>query len=285
MSTLIFDIETNAIDFNDIAGSVKVIHCMVTKDTESGVLKRYNDSDTTSPSINEGVAALMAHVHSGGSLAGHNIQGFDIPAIQALHAGFDIPHDLILDTLIISKLVYADLKKQDFVWAAKNTAFPRHLIGRHSLEAWGHRMGDHKGDYSAVCKAEGIDPWATWSPAMEDYCAQDVEVNAKLFSKLMSKGFFMDAIRLEHDVARIIARQQKHGFAFDEKAAQQLHVELVGRKLELEGELSKLFHPFYIRDGHQTAFKKTMNRWRDHPLGAKERKGVRGFYEQTTSKE
>lgn len=38
----------------------------------------------------------------------------------------------------------------------------------------------HKGDFQTT---NGDDPFGAWSPAMEDYCEQDVRVTAALFDR------------------------------------------------------------------------------------------------------
>ncbi len=44
------------------------------------------------------------------------------------------------------------------------------MYGRHSLEAWGYRLGEYKGSFSKTTD------WKEWSQEMEDYCIQDVVV-------------------------------------------------------------------------------------------------------------
>ena len=51
---------------------------------------------------------------------------------------------------------------------------PLQLYGRHSLESYGYRLGEYKGNF-----AKETD-WKQWSQEMEDYCEQDVNVTVKL---------------------------------------------------------------------------------------------------------
>jgi len=51
---------------------------------------------------------------------------------------------------------------------------PLRLYGRHSLEAYGYRLGVYKGDF-----AKDTD-WEQWSPAMQEYCENDVQLTLKL---------------------------------------------------------------------------------------------------------
>ena len=53
----------------------------------------------------------------------------------------------IFDTLIMSRLVWSDLKQNDFRYVKKNKDFPTKLIGSHSLAAWGMRLNNLKTDY------------------------------------------------------------------------------------------------------------------------------------------
>ena len=76
----------------------------------------------------------------------------------------------IEDTLVWAKIVCPKdaLKSGDFA-RFRRGKLPGSLIGRYSLEAFGHRLGNYKGDYDGG--------WDAWSKEMHDYCAQDVEVN------------------------------------------------------------------------------------------------------------
>ena len=51
---------------------------------------------------------------------------------------------------------------------------PAKLWGRHSLEAWGYRLNEAKGDFGKTSD------WSEWSQEMQDYCVQDVTVTKKL---------------------------------------------------------------------------------------------------------
>ena len=60
---------------------------------------------------------------------------------------------------------------------------PLSKYGSHSLEAYGYRLGEYKGQFGKTTD------WSEWSPEMEDYCAQDVQVTTKLcdhFHKYLS---------------------------------------------------------------------------------------------------
>lgn len=238
---LAFDIETNAVDFNDLPSTLKTIHCLVIGDTATGEVRRYsNNAASAGAPLEEGLELL----ENAPDIAGQNIVEFDIPAIQVLYPEFK-PKGTVWDTKTMSKTVFPNIKELDFNFRVKFPDFPGRLIGTHKLEAWGLRMGFPKDDYSDRMKAQGLDPWASWNQMMEDYCVTDVEVTMKLWDKLMSKGFSLDSLRLEHDVRRIVNRQEAHGFYFDTQAAAELAAELTGRHSELTMQLQEFFGPFY----------------------------------------
>ena len=102
--------------------------------------------------------------------------------------------------------MYPDIKERDF----RKKDYPKKLIGRHSLEAWGHRIGNYK--------SQIVTDWKEFTQEMLDYCIQDVEVTATLYN-ILTQSVQTDALQLEHDVAQIIHRQEQHGFSFDKSAA------------------------------------------------------------------
>ncbi len=166
-------------------------------------------------------------------IIGHNIIGFDIPALQKFYPYFQPKK--VIDTLVLSRLIFPDMIDRDVVLKD----FPSKLIGRHSLEAWGHRLHLHKGDYSG--------DWQECTQEMLDYCVQDVAVTTKLYEKLKAEGFSEESINLEHAVAHIIHEQTKTGFAFNTYKAQGLVSELSDRREKLKKLLSVVFPAWEIR--------------------------------------
>lgn len=238
------------------------IHSLVIKDTATGEIWSCDDHrNRNGYFVDDGLRLLM----NADIIVGHNIQDFDIPAIQKVRPWFK-PKGLIRDTLIMSRLMYADMLDADFrqekrlgigKWITKK------LLGRHSLESWGQRMGLWKGDYGEIMKAAGVAKglkgqelvdfvWGSWSQGMQDYCEQDVEVTDRLWMKLTRKGFSEESIQLEHDVRRIVARQEAYGFALDLRKVQDLHGTLAQRKADLEKALQAEFRPWFRNLGPKT---------------------------------
>lgn len=270
-----FDVETNG-----LLDTMDRIHCLVIIDRKTNETMVYNDQNNGKPSIEEGLRFLM----NCEDIGGHNVEDFDIPAIQLVYPWFK-PKGNVWDSLVTSRLIWTDLKDRDFrlIKKPKGKDFPMYLIGRHSLEAWGARLGCPKDDYSKRMKEQGLDPWAEWNQMMEDYCIQDVVTNNALFDLIDKKNYSVESIVLEHKVWNIIRRQMAYGFKFDLEAAASLYATLVDRKQQLITELQKVFKPFYVKNG-ATAPKKSMKKWECHPLGAHKRKNPktkemeRGFY-------
>jgi DNA polymerase-1 len=232
----VFDCETNG-----LLDELTTIHCIAIKCTITGKKIRANDHGAA-VTIEQALRILM----EADGICGHNIIGFDIPALQKVYPWFK-PKGLIRDTLLMSQLIYTDLTERDFKFIRKSTKFTKQLIGRHSLEAWGIRLGKWKGDYAKVMKEQGRDPWAAWNQEMDDYCDQDVEVTVELLNLLLSKGFSEESIQLEHDVAPIIRRQEQYGFLFNQEKARKLEQTLTERRTELADKLREAFPPWIVK--------------------------------------
>jgi DNA polymerase I len=266
---VIFDIETDG--FLD---TMTRVHSLVLRELETGrVWSLHNQHDTGSAeNVADGLKMLMA----ADLIVGHNIIKFDIPAIRKVYPWFTVDPRKVFDTLTISRLIWTQLAEQDMakIRAAKTTMTPD-LAGWHSLEAWGHRLGEWKGDYAKMMEAQGLDPWAEWNQEMQDYCEQDVVVNELLYRKILEKAYDDRAIRLELDLAFIMAQMERNGFGFDVPAAERLYVELAGKREELSQELRDLFPPWYVRDGKTRTPKKphrTLGYW-----GEKTATGFNGY--------
>ena len=149
----------------------------------------------------------------------HNGIGFDVPVINRL-LGHTINEKDVVDTLIVSRLINFEIS------------------GGHSLDAWGKRLGLHKGDFKDF--AGGL------TQEMEDYCVNDVAVTVKLFERF--KPVIMDkqwakALRCEHDIQIVCEQMRRNGFAFDAVNAERMWIEIVDRMQELEDQFQIDFPP------------------------------------------
>jgi len=160
--TLVFDLESNGL-LNDVTR----IHCIAIYDSTTDEIETYNDEKNNKYSITEGLNKLLV----ADTIVGHNIIGYDIPCISKLY-NFFTPRCRVVDTLLLSRLYHPNLYELD---VEKNYAgMELQHFGRHSLQAYGYRLGEHKGKFGQTSD------WSEWSQEMEDYCVQDVEVTKKL---------------------------------------------------------------------------------------------------------
>jgi DNA polymerase I-like protein with 3'-5' exonuclease and polymerase domains len=230
MTTLIFDLESNG-----LLDQLDRLHCLAIKDADTGEALDFADQPGYRP-IAEGLRLLA----DADVIAGHNVIGFDVPAIQKVYPEWT-PRGTVRDTIVMARVIWPKDRLRDGDFARNKIGkFPGNLIGRHSLEAFGYRLGEYKGDFKSP------DGWATWSPEMHDYMVQDVEVTFKLWHRILREGWSETCLDLEHEVATILTRQERHGFAFDVDAAAQLYAALVQRKADMETELRASFPPVWV---------------------------------------
>lgn len=237
---LIFDIETDG-----FLQDVTKIHCLVIKDTSTGEVIH---CDTRIPiTIKTGLELLM----NGDVLIGHNIIKYDIPVIQKLYPWFKVDEAKVVDTLVLTRLIYSDLKERDGANVEKGL-LPSKLWASQSLEAWGYRLGLLKGEYTAWfklhCEEKGVEyvpglEWASFCPEMLEYCITDVEVTHKLYEQTTSANYSQQAIDLEHKAAHICARMERSGWYFDKAKAVDLYAELAAQKFAIESEMEQTFEP------------------------------------------
>ena len=225
---LIFDLETDG-----LLDEVSKIHCIVIKDTVSGEVHPYSG-----PDVARGLAHLSDASLQGTTITGHNAIKYDIAVIEKLYPTFKYDKTTVFDTLVATRLIYANIKDTDNV-LLKQEKLPGKLFGSHSLAAWGHRLGNYKGDYTGG--------WETFSQEMLDYCIQDIEVTHALYQKLLDENYSQQALDLEHQVAWLMAKQERNGFCFDMSKAAVLLTKLVQRRGELERELKEYFGSWEVQ--------------------------------------
>ncbi len=80
---------------------------------------------------------------------------------------------------------------------------------------------------------------------MVEYCQEDVSICGELYHYLTRelKGFSEQSISLEHKVAAIVARQEKHGFKLDTVKSQCLLGQWKRRLSDIEENLQSVFPP------------------------------------------
>jgi len=150
-------------------------------------------------------------------IIGHNFIDFDKPNMERL-LGISFVGIKITDTLILSRLYNPSLEDG------------------HSLKAWGQRLNFPKGDH---------DDWTKLTPEMVTYCEKDLQVTAKLYTKLMSElaAFGNTSIDLENKVQVIISTQIENGWLLDQSKCRDLGAELKEKRMALEEEVHERFKP------------------------------------------
>lgn len=244
---LVFDIEADG-----LLDTITKIHCINVIDRETGRRYRFNEGwhysvegEPLYQCDRDGdIADGVAFLH-GKHIAGQNIIGYDVPAIQKLYPHFK--PSAVFDTKVAAQVIWTNLVDVDF-GLIRSGKLPlsfqkRGLIGRNSLEAWGWRLGNYKGDFSP---ADYGHTWATmpFTKEMDEYGMQDVEVTLAFVEKIEAKNYSPQCLELEHRVAQIIFEQEQRGFAFNRKVADDLVEALCKRRVELADELQRVFPPW-----------------------------------------
>ena len=181
MGPIVFDLETNGLLHDATRIHCVALHWCEDDRTETFNDEKYAESPKDLPmGANYSITTALSYLEVADVLVGHNIIGFDIPIIKRLYPWFN-PSGIVLDTLLLSRLYHPNLldidQPKDKYTGERTTRWenmPVQLHGRHSLEAYGYRLGEYKGNFGKTTD------WKEWSQEMQDYCKQDVIVTTKL---------------------------------------------------------------------------------------------------------
>jgi len=142
-------------------------------------------------------------------LVGHNIIGYDLPAMFKVFRWKPNPLCRFHDTMLMSQ--------------AQN--YRRFKNSRHRLEDWGEFFGLPKGDHS---------DWTKWSPEMQTYWNRDMDLTGKVYRYLIKEfrnivernPLFKKSLQNEHRVAQFCEQAETAGWLFDRVAAEALLAEM-----------------------------------------------------------
>lgn len=230
---LVLDIETN-----DLLAGLDRVHSLVLRDIDAGTV--YSCADQ--PGY-QSIASGLELVQQAEQIVGHNVIAFDLRALKKVYPAFKLKEDCdIYDTLVVSRVLWPELDpvdRQKFAHIA-----PKYM-GRHSLAAWGERLGVAKIKFAEEKKKETNveNIWESWSESMQEYCIGDTLVTVKLFEYFQTQGLVPGCQKLEHDFARVMALQEDFGFPFNEKAAFALVNDLKVKRDEINDKLQEVFPP------------------------------------------
>jgi len=188
------------------------VHCIVAKNIDTNVVTVFDPS--TMYSFNNWAKQVDKFIM-------HNGLSFDAPVLNRL-LGTEIAPGKIIDTLILSQLFNPIREKG------------------HSLKAWGEKLNMLKG-------GEDVN-FSRYDFNMLKYCKQDVEITHAVYNELVkeSKGFSQESSNLEHDIRLILDQQERNGFAFDIKKAQELLAKLKDDIYDLEQWSLEEFEPTIV---------------------------------------
>lgn len=256
MKRCVSDIETNG-----LLPTLTKMHCAVIKDEEQSHLFT---------NLDEYLEALDEY----DEIYFHNGIKFDFPALQKV-SGRLLSHlrPKIRDTLVLSRLLFTNLASVDKGKRFKlrdKYPLPSKLTGSHSLGAWGYRLGDYKGDFNPANYLDQEGNPHTWETVplnadMLEYCEQDGEVTWKLLQVLLKKSRKANcpqAEKLEHDIAWLLAQQERNGFYFRVGEAIDFYATLTARRKDLTDKLIDTFGSWYASSGSSTP-KKTIQYRKD----------------------
>lgn len=271
MSRFIFDLETNG-----YLDETTTIHCAVFKDIDTGTVHTFDPGNPIFDREAQ-MAAIRKMVEEAELLVGNNCIKFDVPVLRKLFPGIHIDEAKIIDTMVLARLVFSDIKPSDYKLAAVHrkamedwkerkashdyqrsrllefdpsddlgeftepvpVGMTGKLVGKHSLKAWGIRLGNYKGEYEG-----GFD---AWSQDMHDYMVQDGEVTFDLYRHLMAEKPSEQSVALEHRVAWLCAKIERNGWPFDMEKAAALYAQLTTERETLRVELVGLFPAWKVR--------------------------------------
>ena len=223
--TLFFDIETNAINDWSTYSDLHTVHCLSIYDPMIPKMLTFHGE-----SIERGLLELQ----KADRIVGHNVIDFDIPALKKLY-GFSPPLIKVLDTLVVSRCVFPDLRNDDF----GRNGFDKALVGSHSLKAWGHRMGST----TKLTYGEEDGAFNEYNDEMRKYCERDVIVTQLLYDYLFKQNPSKEMIAIEHWFKFVISLQERHGFKFDLDKADVLTAKLMGIRAKLTTDLQNQWKP------------------------------------------
>lgn len=230
---LICDIETNG-----LLHELDRVHCIVLRDVETGEVHSCADQDGYLP-----LQRALDLVSKADQLIGHNLINFDMRALKKVYPGLRLRSNCdIVDTLILSRVLWPELEPVD---DQKFSYIDKKYRGRHSLAAWGERLGVAKIKFKEEQKKDSkvTNVWAEWSKSMQTYCEGDTLVSLRLHEYFLTQELDPRCHELEHEFAKVMALQEEFGFPFNEKAAFALVNTLKARRAELDSQLQDVFPP------------------------------------------
>jgi DNA polymerase I-like protein with 3'-5' exonuclease and polymerase domains len=215
-----FDIEADG--FLD---TVTRVHCIHAKDVDTKEKFAFGPDR-----IRDGLTLLS----NADEVIAHFGIGYDFAVLEKLHK---FKFNKATDSYVVAKTMRPGQKDSD-TGLVKAGRLPGKLHGKHSIEAWGYRLGVQK-------LHADIEDWSVYTPEMGERCESDVDVQDALWDWLKPDAYSQDAIEREHKVARLCRMMETAGFPVDRKALEALHVMLLSKQEVIGKELIAEFGSWY----------------------------------------
>jgi DNA polymerase-1 len=193
MSKWVFDIEADGL--LQVCTQVWVI---VAKNIETGEIRSWKPF--------QGDMSWKEVFNNASMLIGHNILGFDLPALQKIF-GYVLPRNVMIrDTLPLSQVLN----------------YRRFGDDGHSLAVWGNHLNFVKLEFAN---------WHEYSDEMLEYCTNDVLLSHKVYQVLEAElhqetkkhRYLPWHLKGEQAVMKWSALAELHGWPFDREAAMELY--------------------------------------------------------------
>lgn len=214
------------------------LHCLVLRCMETDRVVSCTDSAEGYTSIAEGLSLLS----EAEKVYGHNCIRHDLPVLRKLRKDFRLRDDVrILDTYVACATRWAHIKDTD--WArVRSGTLPVKLLGRHTLEAYGYRLGITK-------KGTEIEDWSEWTALMQSRCESDTAITKALAERIRAAGVSPESMETEHALCAYLHQQERNGWPFDLEGATTLQAQLAAKREALEQELREVFPPWRVSTG------------------------------------
>lgn len=165
------------------------------------------------------------------------------------------------DSVILLRMLYSNQTDDDKIHVRQwkdskqpktNLTFTGNLVGKHSLEAWGLRIGIPKDDYTATFALKNgkkADPWAQYGPEMHEYGVRDVKVLRYIWQKKIlpllkdTRDDLTRAIPIEHWMESLMQQLKQTGIKFNVEGALRMAEQLEIRSEQMVGQLQQDFPP------------------------------------------
>jgi len=244
----IFDIETDGIEATKV-------HCIGAWDTAEEEPRLFGPD-----ALRDGLEFLS----KASLIVGHSILTYDLPVLRRL-LEYEPPAGVPLyDTLAAARFWFPD---EDMAACdRKKEDFPKELFARHSLAAWGNRLG--------VPKSQQPEDWSDYTEEMGAYCLRDLHTTRALYMTLLAQDLPSEALSMEQRFFVLCSKIRNVGVPFDTPAAEKLRKSLMRERAKQTDEVQSLCSGWV--EEYETP-KKKLKRTREIPFNPRSRQHVARF--------